>query len=53
MKLLINHMVLFIAEEDAENAAALFWHWVRMQPEVIGAAGGDIARSFVWVEVTF
>ena len=53
MKLLINHMVLFIAEEDAENAAALLWHWVRMQPEVIGAACRDIARSFVWVGINF
>ena len=53
MKLLINHMVLFIAEEDAENAAALLWHWVRMQPEVVAAAGGDITRSFVWVGINF
>ena len=53
MKLLINHMVLFIAKEDAENAAALLGHWVRMQPEVIGAARGDNARSFVWVGINF
>lgn len=53
MKLLINRMVLSIAFENTENAAALFWHWVRMQPEVVVAACGDIVRSFVWVEVTF
>ena len=53
MKLLINRMILFIAEEDAENAAALLWHWVMMQPEVVAAARRDCARSFVWVGINF